>query len=58
MLDYTLNGHLSFVMEDGVITSIVLNDYTGPRDNTVNAATPVVNVSAIPPLWLRVRVLP
>ena len=48
LLDYTLNGHLSFVMEDGVITSIVLNDYTGPRDNTVNAATPVVNVSANP----------
>ena len=48
MLDYTLNGHLSFVMEDGVITSIVLNDYTGPRDNTVNAATPVVSISANP----------
>ena len=40
--EYTLNGYLSFVMEDGVITSIVLNDYTGPRDNTVNAAAPVV----------------
>ena len=42
MLDYTLNGYLSFIMEDGVITSIVLNDYTGPRNNLVNAARPNV----------------
>ena len=50
MLDYTLNGHLSFVMEDGVITSIVLNDYTGPRDNTVSAATPNVKVVTTSPV--------
>ena len=50
MLDYTLNGHLSFVMEDGVITSIVLNDYTGPRNNTVSAATPNVKVVTTSPV--------
>ena len=44
--EYTLNGYLSFIMEDGVITSIVLNDYTGPRDNTVNAAAPVLTAGA------------
>ena len=42
LVDYTFEGHLSFVIEDGVITSIVLNDYTGPRDNTVSAAAPVI----------------
>ena len=46
ILEYTLNGYLSFIMEDGVITSIVLNDYTGPRDNTVSAAKPTVSLVA------------
>ena len=44
--EYTLDGILSFVMEDGVITSIVLNDYTGPRANRFDAATPTVTIAA------------
>ena len=45
MLDYTFNGHLSFIMEDGVITSIVLNDYTGPRANRFDATQPAVAIT-------------
>lgn len=48
--EYTLDGILSFVMEDGVITSIVLNDYTGPRANRFDAATPNFTISADPGL--------